>query len=69
MHAVLDQRGLQANNLLLLAFSGAHMAATWVLVRQAGAVGLVLADAVNMLLRIAYSAWWVVLLLLLLLLC
>ncbi len=59
MHAVLDGAALRQSNALLLAFSAAHVGATLVLVKQAGAVGLVAADALNMLLRIAYSAWWV----------
>ncbi|GFR48691.1 hypothetical protein Agub_g10647, partial [Astrephomene gubernaculifera] len=57
VHAVLDARGLQQSNMLLLVFSGAHLAACVVLVQQYGALGLVAADSVNMLLRIAYSAW------------
>ncbi|KAG2446862.1 hypothetical protein HYH02_008019 [Chlamydomonas schloesseri] len=57
VHAVLDARGLQASNALLLLFAGAHMGACVALVGRLGALGLVAADGANMLLRIAYSAW------------
>ncbi|GLC67093.1 hypothetical protein PLESTF_000514400 [Pleodorina starrii] len=57
VHAVLDARGLQQSNALLLVFSGAHLAVCVALVRQYGALGLVAADGANMVLRIAYSAW------------
>jgi oligosaccharide translocation protein RFT1 len=57
VHAVLDSRGIQQTNLLLVLFSVLHMTASWVLIRAAGAVGLMLADAVNMALRIACSMW------------
>ncbi|PNH05931.1 Protein RFT1 [Tetrabaena socialis] len=57
VHAVLDSRGLQQSNALLLLFSAAHLAACVAGVGRAGALGLVGADSVNMLLRIAYSAW------------
>lgn len=59
VHAVLDARGLSASNGLLLAFAGAHLAACVGLVGRHGALGLVAADGINMVLRIAYSAWWV----------
>lgn len=57
VHAVLDHRGLQQSNMLLLAFSAAHLAACGALVRRHGALGLVAADSLNMALRIAYSGW------------
>ncbi|GIL92754.1 hypothetical protein Vretimale_11741 [Volvox reticuliferus] len=57
VHAVLDARGLQQSNALLLVFSGAHLGVCVVLVRQYGALGLVAADGANMVLRISYSAW------------
>ena len=57
VHAVLDGRGIQQTNMLLVAFSVAHLAASIFCINAAGAVGLVLADAVNMVLRIACSLW------------
>ncbi len=57
MHAVLDGRGIQQTNMLLVAFSVTHLAASVFCINAAGAVGLVLADAVNMVLRIACSLW------------
>eukprot|EP00198_Chlamydomonas_reinhardtii_P011831 XP_001701168.1 predicted protein [Chlamydomonas reinhardtii] len=57
VHAVLDARGLQASNALLLLFAGAHVGACVGLVGRLGALGMVAADAANMVLRIAYSAW------------
>ncbi len=57
VHAVLDARGLQQVNGLLVVFSCAHVAASLVCIRAMGAVGLVIADAVNMTLRIASSLW------------
>ncbi|GIL76385.1 hypothetical protein Vretifemale_5979 [Volvox reticuliferus] len=57
VHAVLDARGLQQSNALLLVFSGAHLGVCVALVRQYGALGLVAADGANMVLRISYSAW------------
>ncbi|KAG2427588.1 hypothetical protein HXX76_012242 [Chlamydomonas incerta] len=57
VHAVLDARGLQASNALLLLFTAVHLAACVGLVGRLGALGLVAADGANMVLRIAYSAW------------
>lgn len=59
VHAVLDAKGLQQMNVLLIAFSVAHVTASIVCIKALGAVGLVIADALNMALRIACSAWWV----------
>ncbi|GIL64160.1 hypothetical protein Vafri_18121 [Volvox africanus] len=57
VHAVLDARGLQQSNALLLVFSAVHLGVCVALVRQYGALGLVAADSANMVLRISYSAW------------
>ncbi|GLI64837.1 hypothetical protein VaNZ11_008131 [Volvox africanus] len=57
VHAVLDARGLQQSNALLLVFSGVHLGVCVALVRQYGALGLVAADSANMVLRISYSTW------------
>ncbi|KAG2486826.1 hypothetical protein HYH03_014509 [Edaphochlamys debaryana] len=57
VHAVLDARGLRASNAVLAAASGLHLAACVGLVGRAGALGLVAADGINMVVRIAYSAW------------
>lgn len=57
VHAVLDQAALKQANALLVAFAGAHILCSLAMMRAADAAGLVLADAVNMALRIAYSLW------------
>ena len=59
VHAVLDASALTTSNLLLLLFTGVHLVVSMVMVKAAGAAGLVMADAVNMLLRITYSVWYV----------
>ncbi len=59
VHAVLDAAALKQANAMLVLFTGAHMCLSLVMVRAAGAAGLVGADAVTMLLRIVYSLWWV----------
>lgn len=55
MHAVLDPSSLSAANAMLVVFTAAHVACSVLMVKLGGAVGLVLADAVNMSLRIGYS--------------
>lgn len=57
MHAVLDPAALKAANALLVVFTVAHVLCSVVLVKLGGAAGLVLADTINMLLRIPYSLW------------
>jgi oligosaccharide translocation protein RFT1 len=57
VHAVLDARGLAAGNAALLALAAAHVGGCMVLIPAAGAAGYVLADALNMTLRIAGSCW------------
>ena len=57
VHAVLDSRGIQQTNLLLVAFSALHLMASIFLINSFGAVGLVLADSINMLLRVTCSMW------------
>lgn len=54
---MLDAKGLAQSNALLLAASAAHLALCVHTVPDYGALGLVWADAANMLLRIAYSMW------------
>jgi oligosaccharide translocation protein RFT1 len=56
-HAVLGAAALNRSNALLLVFTGVHLACSVALVTRLGAVGLITADAVNMLLRVAYSSW------------
>lgn len=55
VHAVLDPSALSAANAMLVVFTVAHVVTSVVMVKLGGAAGLVLADAFNMLLRIAYS--------------
>ena len=59
MHAVLDSKGLHQSNLLLMALSVLHLGVSALAISYAGAVGLVAADAFNMLLRVALSLWCV----------
>jgi oligosaccharide translocation protein RFT1 len=56
-HAVLGAAALNRSNALLLVFTGVHLACSVALVTRLGAVGLIAADALNMLLRVAYSSW------------
>lgn len=55
MHGVLDPAALRVANAMLVAFTASHVAASLALVSMGGALGLVAADSINMLLRIAYS--------------
>ena len=54
VHAVADQRGLHRANIALVIISILHMALSVGAVKAAGAAGLLIADAVNMVLRITY---------------
>jgi len=54
-HAAGDERQLRAANGALLAFGVAHMGLSFFLCKAAGTYGLIAADAVGMLMRIAYS--------------
>ena len=55
LHGVADQTNLIKNNVALILASLAHMGLSVAAVRTHGAAGLLFADGVNMLLRIAYS--------------
>jgi oligosaccharide translocation protein RFT1 len=57
VHAVLEPSALKAANALLVVFTAAHVLCSVVLVKTGGAAGLVLADTINMSLRIAFSLW------------
>ena len=59
IHAVLDSKGLQQTNYLLVLFSAAHIAALVVCIRASGATGLILADGINMMIRIATSLFYI----------
>ncbi|WOL10331.1 hypothetical protein Cni_G19086 [Canna indica] len=56
LHAVADERQIKRSNDSLLAFSGIYVALNVILIRYAGAVGLIAANSTNMILRIIYSA-------------
>ena len=53
----MDPGSLRRANAMLVLFSALHLLLCVLLIRAAGAAGLVLADATNMVLRIAYSLW------------
>lgn len=59
VHSVATQRQLQRINLWLVAFSALHLGASAGAVWAWGAAGLILADAANMAVRIAYCAAFV----------
>lgn len=59
VHASANSRQLVHINVGLVAFAGAHMALSGFLVRLGGASGLIAADSINMLLRIAFSLAYV----------
>ena len=54
LHSVADERQLHASNAALVAFTAAHACLSAAAGRCGGAAGLIGADAVNMVLRIAY---------------
>lgn len=54
VHAVAGQAQLQRINLWLVVFSAGHLGASVLAVRAGGASGLIVADAANMVARIAY---------------
>ncbi|KAI3925031.1 hypothetical protein MKW98_009681 [Papaver atlanticum] len=56
LHAVASEDQLKRSNEFLLIFSGIYVALNVVLIRSAGAVGLILANSLNMILRISFSA-------------
>ncbi len=57
VHAVLDTRQLAWSNVVLVALTGAHLGASVACIRALGSVGFVLADSINMALRIGVSLW------------
>ncbi|XVF08476.1 hypothetical protein REPUB_Repub07fG0006600 [Reevesia pubescens] len=56
LHAVANENQLKRSNDSLLVFSLIYVALNVLLIRSAGAVGLILANFLNMILRIIYSA-------------
>ncbi|KAI3935726.1 hypothetical protein MKX01_032910 [Papaver californicum] len=56
LHAVASEDQLKRSNDSLLIFSGIYVVLNVVLIQSAGAVGLILANSLNMILRISYSA-------------
>ena len=59
LHGVADQKNLLKNNVALILASLAHMGLSVAAVRTHGAAGLLAADGINMMLRIAYSCIFV----------
>ncbi|MEW5310576.1 MAG: hypothetical protein WDW38_002362 [Sanguina aurantia] len=59
VHGVADCRGLTQSNIMLVVFTGAHVACSSALTAWFGVVGLLLADMLNMVLRILYSLWFI----------
>ncbi|KAL5198277.1 hypothetical protein ABZP36_001789 [Zizania latifolia] len=56
LHAVANEDKLKQSNDMLLLFSAIYIVLNIVLIKSAGAVGLIAANSINMLLRITYSA-------------
>ncbi|XP_062187184.1 uncharacterized protein LOC133890704 isoform X1 [Phragmites australis] len=56
LHAVANENQLKQSNDMLLLFSVIYILLNVVLIKSAGAVGLIAANSINMLLRITYSA-------------
>ncbi|PIA63528.1 hypothetical protein AQUCO_00201103v1 [Aquilegia coerulea] len=56
LHAVATENQLKRSNDSLLIFSGIYIVLNVLLIRSAGAVGLIVANSLNMILRILYSA-------------
>lgn len=59
LHAVANESQLKQSNKYLLRFSGIYIVLNIILIRSAGAVGLIAANSLNMLLRIIYSAYFI----------
>jgi oligosaccharide translocation protein RFT1 len=59
LHGVADRGDLLKNNVALIVASLAHMGLSVAAVRSHGAVGLLVADGINMMLRIVYSCVFV----------
>ncbi|XP_038976310.1 protein RFT1 homolog [Phoenix dactylifera] len=56
LHAVSNESQLRKSNDSLLIFSGIYIVLNILLIRSAGAIGLIAANSMNMMLRIIYSA-------------
>lgn len=56
LHAVANENQLKQSNDMLLLFSAIYIVLNVILIKSAGAVGLIAANSTNMLLRISYSA-------------
>ncbi|ONK73574.1 uncharacterized protein A4U43_C04F33060 [Asparagus officinalis] len=59
LHAVANESQLKQSNKYLLRFSGVYIILNVILIRYAGAVGLIAANSLNMILRIIYSALFI----------
>lgn len=60
MHAVGNNRQLLWSNASLVVFSIIYVCLNVILVKSAGAVGLILANSINMMLRITYSMIFII---------
>ncbi|BDA46912.1 probable protein RFT1 homolog [Coccomyxa sp. Obi] len=59
VHATARSRDITVSNVWLVVCSGVHLALAVALVRTQGAVGLIAADSLNMVLRIAYCLYFI----------
>ncbi|KAI6676210.1 hypothetical protein NL676_037006 [Syzygium grande] len=59
LHAVADENQLKRSNDMLLVFSSIYVVLNIMLIKSTGAVGLLMANSLNMLLRIIYSATFI----------
>ncbi|XP_072150501.1 uncharacterized protein [Setaria viridis] len=59
LHAVANENQLKQSNDMLLLFSVIYIILNVVLIKSAGALGLIAANCINMLLRITYSAMFI----------
>ncbi|XP_056164312.1 uncharacterized protein LOC115673181 isoform X2 [Syzygium oleosum] len=59
LHAVADENQLKHSNDMLLVFSSIYVMLNIMLIKSTGAVGLLMANSLNMLLRIIYSATFI----------
>ncbi|KAK9855128.1 hypothetical protein WJX84_001933, partial [Apatococcus fuscideae] len=59
LHAVSTPRQIMASNAVLVAVSAVHLGLSVSLIRKMGVVGLIVADGVNMALRVLYCLWFV----------
>uniref|UniRef100_A0A453BIT5 Protein RFT1 homolog n=1 Tax=Aegilops tauschii subsp. strangulata TaxID=200361 RepID=A0A453BIT5_AEGTS len=56
LHSVANEKQLKQSNDILLLFSAIYIVLNVTFIKSAGAIGLIAANSVNMLLRISYSA-------------